>query len=422
MYFWTCYPLGLDLPRHRQPWLTVVVAGLMVATFVWTRWLPTALPVLPWDLIFYAGATPPWTVLTALFMHADWLHLLGNLAYLVAFMPALEERLGRFSLLLLLVATGVGGNLCHGVAAWNDWLGQGGLGILGASGAVSGVLGYALLRVPHARLVLAYWVFAPLQGQNRAGRTSLPLPVGVLIWLALQVANALLAGESGSTVSYPAHLGGFAGGLFMGLILGSRGEGKGEAKLMEARRHMDSGSAWPAVGALTEYLEREPDDLEARCELARALLMARVLPRAAATYREAYRRAVAGGRWDLALEYLAEGRRAAPGLNLTVDELGEAAQQADRAGQKRLAVDLYQDLVLKSGRHPVIDRGWVRLVLLLHGHPEWRDEAEQWLTRARRELPPGAWRDYLDREFMPPATGREGLTTAPASGRTGPGS
>jgi len=376
------------------------VVGLLTVIFAWTRWFPAALPVQPWDLVFHAGFSPPWTVLTALLLHADWLHLIGNLAYLVAFLPALEERLGRLGLVLLLVATGVGGNLCHGVAAWNDWLGQGGLGILGASGAISGLLGYALVRVPHARLVLAYWVFAPLQGQNRAGRTSLPLPVGVLIWLGLQVANALLAGESASTVSYPAHLGGFVGGLFMGLILGGRGEGKGEAKLLEARRHLDAGDGWPAVGAYTEYLEVAPDDVEARCELARALLLTPARPRATATYRDAYRQAVAAERWDLALEYLAEGRRAAPGLNLTIDELGAAAQQADRSGQLRMAVDLYQDLALRPGPHPVIDRGWVRLVMLLHGHPQWRLEAQQWLDRARREMSPGAWRDYLDKEFM----------------------
>lgn len=413
MYFWFCYPLGLDLPRHRRPWLSWSLIGLMTLVFVWTRWWPTALAVQPWDLVFHAGFSEPWTVVTAVFLHADWLHLVGNLAYLVAFLPALEERLGRAGVLLLLLATGIGGNLCHGLASWQGWLGQTGLGILGASGAISGLLGYALLRAPHARVRVAYWVLAPLQGQNRAGRTSLPLPVAVLAWLMLQVVSALLAGESGSSVSYPAHLGGFAGGLVMGLLLGSVGEGRLEAVLLTGRRHLAEGEGWPAVGALTEYLEAADDDVTARCELARAYLLAEAAPEAVAEYRRAYHQAAAAARWDLALEILAEGRRLRSGLDLDLHDLGTAAQQADRAGQLDLAVGLYQDLVRRGAGHPVVDRGWVRLVLLLHSRPEWKDDARLWLQEACRELPAGAWRDYLVREFTSPAAPGAGMSPAP---------
>ncbi|MEZ4388657.1 MAG: rhomboid family intramembrane serine protease [Candidatus Krumholzibacteriia bacterium] len=355
-------------------------------------------------------------------LHADWLHLAGNLVYLVAFLPALEERLGRLGLLLLVLATGIGGNLCHGVASWHGWLGQTGLGILGASGAISGLLGYALLRLPHARVKVAYWVLAPLQGQNRAGRTSLPLPVAVLGWLLLQVASALLAGESGSTVSYAAHLGGFLGGLVMGLLLGGVGEGREEACLLAARRHLEAGSGWPAVGAYSEYLQTSPDDVAARCELARAYLLAGVRLKALAAYQEAYRRASGVARWDQALDVLAEGRRLQPGLNLPTEGLGEAAQQADRAGRLDLAVGLYQDLVRRPGPHPVIERGWVRLVLLLHGRPEWQQEAAEWLAAAAREMPAGAWRDYLEREFTLPAGPHAGSPQGPAVGPRARGS
>lgn len=415
MYFWFCYPIGLDLPRRQHPWLSWSLVALMTLVFAWTRWWPTALMFQPWDLVFQAGFSPPWTVVTALLLHADWLHLVGNLAYLVAFLPALEERLGRMSLVLLLLATGIGGNLCHGLASWHGWLGHSGLGILGASGAISGLLGYALLRAPHARIRLAYWVLAPLQGQNRAGRTSLPLPVAVLAWLLLQVVSALLAGESGSSVSYPAHLGGFAGGLFMGLLLGSVGEGRREAALLSGRRHLAQGAGWPAVGALTEYLQAEEDDLEARCELARAYLLANARPEALAEYRRAYRRAAAASRWDLALAILGEGRRLRPGLDLDPQELGTAAQQADRAGRLELAIGLYQDLTTHGAGHPVVDRAWVRLVMLLHSRPQWSDDAQHWLQAACRELPPGAWRDYLEREFTV-RTAPDAATTLPQPG------
>lgn len=408
MYFWMFYPLGLDLPRERVPWLSGALIGLMALIFLWSRYLPDALTVLPWDLIYYVGASPPWTILSAVFLHADWMHLIGNLVYLVVFLPPLEQRLGPGVLLMLMLATGVAGNLAHGLVAWQNWLGQGGLGILGASGLVSGLLGYALIRVPHAQILVAYWVFAPLQGQNRAGRARMPLPAAVLAWLLLQVAQALVAGETGSTVSYGAHLGGFAMGTFLALVLGGVREARGEAALLRARRHLSRAEGWPAVGAYTEYLETSPDDLSARLEQARAVAMTGPRSRPADQYRDTYRRAVAARRWDIALIALQEGRRLESGLGLRVEELAAAAQQADRTGDRSLAIMIYQDLVLGGRRHPAVDRAWVRLVLLLRSQPDGESDAELWCERALAVLPPGAWRDYLRAEFT--------TRTAPGAG------
>ncbi len=422
MYFWMFYPLGLDLPRRRTPWLSGLILSAIMLVFAWIRWWPWVLSFGPWDLVFYAGSSPPWTVLTALMLHADWMHLIGNLVYLLVFLPPLEDRIGRAGLLLLVMATGAGGNLAHGVASWHGWFGQGGLGILGASGVVSGLLGYALVRVPHARLQVAYWVFAPLQGQNRAGRSRLPLPVAVVAWLLLQVVHALVASETGSAVSYGAHFGGFLTGLAMSLLLGGAREGRTEASLLEARRHLEAGRGWPAAGAFTEYLDAVPDDLEAHIERARALLMVGSDAHPEAAYRDAHRRAVVAGRWDLALAALQESRRLQAGLGLGVDELGAAAQQADRAGDHDLAIALYQDLATSGRRHPVVDRAWVRLVLLLHARPERLDEAQEWIERARAAMPPGAWRDHLEREFKTRGDGRAGSSRPSRPPHPAPGS
>lgn len=399
MYFWFFFPTGLNIECQRRPVLSWSVVALLVGVFAWSTWWPDRLPLHPWDLVFYAGDSHPWTAATALLMHADWLHLAGNLVYLVIFLPAIEDRLGRVGLVLLLVATGVGGNLCHAVAAWHGWFGQGGLGILGASGAISGLLGFALVRLNHARVNVAYWVFAPLQGQNRAGRQELAMPVAVLTWLVLQIVNALLAGESGSTVSYPAHLGGFVVGCTLAFMLGGARDNRAEASLAAARNHLGNGRAWPAVGAYTEYLQQAPDDLSARLEQARAMMAAETGQQAQEAYREVYRRAIAEARWDRALDTLEEGRRLLPGLGLPIDDLASAAQQADRSGRTTLAIALYTDLVKYATGHPAVDRGWVRLVMLLHAAGTRDEEVAACLASARRHLPAGAWRDYLDREF-----------------------
>ena len=399
MYFCYFYPTGLDIPRERRPWLSILLVGSMLGVFAWQLWWSHLLSVHPWDLVFYVGSQRPWTAVTAVFLHAGWLHLLGNLIYLVAFLPALEDRLGRVGLLMLFLVAGVGGNLAHGVAAWQHWLGQGGLGILGASGAISGLLGFSLVRLPYARVSVAYWLFAPLQGQNHVGRKFVAMPVATLIWLLLQVVNAALAGETGSAVSYPAHLGGFVLGVLLALVLGGLAEGRTEAVLARGRRYLEQGEGWAAAGEFTEYLEQGAGDLQVRLEQARALVMAGVLDQAQVIYRDVHRRAAAAGRWDLALETLAEGRRCRTGLGLTGEELAAAAHRAEKIGDTDLATRIYQDLVLDGVAHPQRDRAWVRLILLLHADPLRQSDAREWLERARHELPPGGWRDYLEREF-----------------------
>jgi membrane associated rhomboid family serine protease len=422
MYFCYFYPTGLDLERRRRPWLSLLLMGSMAIAFAWQLWWPTALRWHPWELIFYPGSHRPWTAITALFLHAGWLHLAGNMIYLMVFLPVLEDRLGRVGLLLLFLVTGVGGNLAHGLAAWHDWLGQGGLGILGASGAISGLLGFALVRLPYARVGVAYWVFAPLAGQNRAGRRYVPLPVAVVLWLLLQVGQAALASETGSAVSYPAHLGGFALGVLLALMLGGLREGRAEATLARARRYLAQGEAWAAAGEYSEYLGEGPAEPEVELERARALVMAGVREEAQETYRRVYRAAARARRWNLALEALSEGRRCLPGLGLERSELATAAHRAEKIGDRDLAAKIYQDLVLKGGRHPDRDRAWVRLVLLLHADPGRREEAAEWLERARQELPPGAWRDYLEREFSPAPASRGGDGSAPGELWPAPGS
>jgi membrane associated rhomboid family serine protease len=422
MYFCYFYPTGLDIRRRRQPWLSAALIGLLVVVFCWQRWLPDLLPVHPWDLIFYVGGGRPWTAITALFLHGSWLHLLGNLVYLAAFLPSLEDRLGRVGVAMLVLVAGVGGNLAHGLVAWQGWFGQGGLGILGISGAISGLLGFALVRLPYARVAVAYWVFAPFMGQNRAGRSHVPLPAAVLLWLLLQVVNALVSAESGSMVSYGAHLGGFAMGLLLAVVLGGIGEGRAESRLATARRYLERGEGWAAVGAFTEYFELIDQDDDARVELARALLLTGPTGEAAAQYRAVYRRQVRAGRWDLALQTLAEGRRSQPGLGLDPGELADAAHHADKVGQRDLATHIYSDLVSQRSDHPACQRAWVRLVLLLHADPDRQEEAAQWLDQARRELPPGAWRDYLEREFSPRETPRAEPAATVAGPTPAPGS
>ncbi|WP_030543049.1 rhomboid family intramembrane serine protease [Streptomyces albus] len=140
------------------------------------------------------------TPLTAFFVHGGWLHLLGNLLFLHVFGPLLEARLGPARYLLLHAGTGY---LALAAFAAADPASD--QPLVGASGAVSGVLGAFLLLFPRARVtsLFPFLFFLPLR---------FPAWVVLPFWFALQWPAARGAAE-GSGVAYLAHLTGFLTGF-----------------------------------------------------------------------------------------------------------------------------------------------------------------------------------------------------------------
>jgi membrane associated rhomboid family serine protease len=420
MYFYAFYPIGLDLQLRCRPWLSWGIIASMVVTFLWQQYAPYVGPIYPQDLVFLPGNGSPATVITAIFLHGGWLHLAGNLLYLGVFAPALEDRLGRVRFLLLFLMLGAAGNIAHGYVAVGNLLGQGGLGVMGASGAISGLMGVALVRLSYARVAIAYWVFAPLVGQNRAGRQRLPLPVAVLSWLLLQLVQTAVARESGATVSYGAHLGGFALGLLLGLLLGYAPLARAEAALQQARDQFTLGNALAATGAYEEYLRVYPDDRDVQRERARAEVVAGQRGAALASYRDLYRTYLREGRVPRALDVFREARHVQRGAGLSSTELADLANWFERSLAYQDAVGVYQDLVDLHPDAVECGRAWVRIVTLLHGTLGLTDEARDWLAFARDRQPPGAWRDYLLAEFRLAEATRGGPVPARAAWRRAP--
>ena len=144
---------------------------------------------------------------TALFLHADWSHLLGNLVFLLIFGLPAERVLGPWRLLLLFLLGGAAANL-----AALDAMGSPDQIILGASGAVSALLGAYLALFPGARL----GVVLPLGLFLEFVRAPAYLLIGV--WAALQIVFAYI-GPSFGMVAWSAHLSGFLFGIVYGLYV-----------------------------------------------------------------------------------------------------------------------------------------------------------------------------------------------------------
>jgi membrane associated rhomboid family serine protease len=422
MYFFYFYPLGLDRKRTRLPVLTGLLMAVMVVAFAWVQYFPRWGSTSPYDLIYYPGNGMPLTTVSAIFLHGGWMHLLGNLLYLHVFGPPLEDRLGRGKFLAYFLVMGVAGNLVHGIASALDLLGQGSSAVMGASGSIAGLLAFSLVRFYNARVNVAWWILAPLGGQNKAGRTPVPLAAAVAFWLILQVVQALLVSETGANISFGAHFGGFAMGLGLALVMGELVTGRTEAVAARAARYFRDGEFFASVGAWTEYLDRVPGDLPGQVELARAQRLCRMEGESLDSFRNVFHVLLGEGRVDEALEVFDEAGRGRNGQWLSAADLAKVAYYKEKQLDDKGALDTYRLLYEAYPDHPQGQRALVRVIVLCHGKVADPVQGRLWLERAWLQMPPGSWRDYLEREFRMGEELREDDPLEWTAGRTLPGS
>jgi membrane associated rhomboid family serine protease len=140
------------------------------------------------------------TIFTSMFLHASWMHIIGNMLYLFIFGDNVEDRMGHIGFLIFYLLCGVAATMAQLFFTASADLT---VPTLGASGAIAGVLASYLVLFPRQRVrVLVFaWV--------------IPLPALVVIglWFALQIFSQLGAANSG--VAYMAHIGGFIAGLVL---------------------------------------------------------------------------------------------------------------------------------------------------------------------------------------------------------------
>jgi membrane associated rhomboid family serine protease len=142
------------------------------------------------------------TLLSSMFMHADFLHLGGNMLFLWIFGDNVEHRAGRPLYLLAYLGAGLVGALAQILSTPDSPIPT-----LGASGAISGVLGAYLVLFPGNRVTAIIFRFI----------TQVPAVVAIGMWIAFQVISSLVADPTAGGVAYLAHIGGFAAGVVAGL-------------------------------------------------------------------------------------------------------------------------------------------------------------------------------------------------------------
>ncbi len=218
-------PLRTTLERHSTPIVNRTLVAVNVVVFTaqlfmgqMTERVIQTFGFLPARFVDPASFNyAPWevgiTLVTSLFLHGGFVHLIGNLIYLWVFGGAVEEVLGHWRYLVLYLCCGALGSLTHTML-----FPQSAVPSIGASGSIAGILGAFLVLLPHARIVtlfplVVYWAMA-----------EIPSVLFLPIWFGMQFFNGFLSLQAARRayevvgIAWWAHVGGFVFGALMAVI------------------------------------------------------------------------------------------------------------------------------------------------------------------------------------------------------------
>jgi len=211
-------PLNDDNPTRITPFVAWTLIAMCVLVFLWQFSLgPQGMQaaVFAYGFIpanfFGQAALPPElavvppsiTVLTSMFLHGGWMHLIGNMLYLWIFGDNVEDAMGHNRFVFFYLICGLAAALAQAIPAPGSEI-----PMVGASGAISGVLGAYLLLHPRAHVL----VLIPLGFFTQI--VKLPAMIVLGLWFGLQLFQEAAAGE-GAGVAFRAHIGGFVAGMLL---------------------------------------------------------------------------------------------------------------------------------------------------------------------------------------------------------------
>jgi membrane associated rhomboid family serine protease len=280
---------------------------------------------------------------TACFVHGGLFHLLGNLLFLVTFGPALEDRIGRWAFLGFYLLAGLVSMLVQVEILRAFPVASRPVYILGASGAIAGVLGMFGVRCWFLRVRIAHATFAFFQGVTRGGITLVPAWIALAAWSLLQAVYSMVSLDTESTgVAYWAHLSGLALGLVAGLCLGLGGQARRERRLVAAERYMRAGSWYAALGAYQASLRAGGYTARATLGTARCLRLLGRHPQSLEAYREAFAVLVEAGDTERAVRAVEEMQRMTDHFRLAPEPVARLAEVLLERGDILRAADLYE--------------------------------------------------------------------------------
>ena len=218
-------PLRDDNPSSTRPFVTYLIIAVCVAAFLYMRSLGSESQIerfvfrygaIPGEVTGRSGAavTEEYpTLITSMFLHGGWLHLGGNMLYLWIFGDNVEDRMGHVGFLIFYIITGIAAVMSHILLEPNS-----SVPLIGASGAIAGVLGAYLVLFPRHRILslIPFGLFSRF--------VHVPAIYFLPIWFMLQLISGLVSIAAGQAqgIAWWAHVGGFVAGMVLVFVFARR--------------------------------------------------------------------------------------------------------------------------------------------------------------------------------------------------------
>ncbi|MFN4081444.1 MAG: rhomboid family intramembrane serine protease [Saprospiraceae bacterium] len=201
-------PIGDDNIKHgHRPVFSYLLLIANAGIFLWHwnegpdfgRYLYQEYGIIPSELLQNGNAE---VLLTSAFLHGGWMHLLGNLLFLWIFADNIEAVVGNFRFILFYIA---GAAIAGLIQVFTNPMSD--IPIIGASGAISAVMGAYLVMFPHSRVRLLFFIFS----------FYVPAFLFLVFWIGQQIMSGMAEfGAAGGGVAWWAHIGGFFFGVWRG--------------------------------------------------------------------------------------------------------------------------------------------------------------------------------------------------------------
>lgn len=211
-------PIHDDNPTSITPYITYILLTINVLVFIWELSLGQQLQVVFYSLGVVPAVLvgngylpaefvliPSWlSIFSSMFLHGGWMHLLGNMLYLWVFGNNIEDAMGHMKFILFYCLCGITAVYAQALPEPDSTI-----PMVGASGAISGILGAYLLLYPRAKvlMVIPLWiVFYTIR---------VPAFFVLLFWFGMQLFSTYIAGDQQGGVAFGAHIGGFIAGMLL---------------------------------------------------------------------------------------------------------------------------------------------------------------------------------------------------------------
>ena len=207
-------PLRDVIPSRTTPYMTVTIILVNALAWLWELSMPERQLT---RFLYLNGVVPAAfnapTLVTSMFLHGSWSHVIGNMWYLWIFGDNVEDALGHGRFLVFYVLSGIVAAVGQAVVSPSS-----SIPMIGASGAISGVLGAYLLQFPYARILTLIMIGFFIRF------VYIPAVFVLGFWVVVQFLNGLLtfsvaAGHEAGGVAWFAHIGGFLGGMGLLFVL-----------------------------------------------------------------------------------------------------------------------------------------------------------------------------------------------------------